>query len=83
MALLFVVLWPYIAFFRGHRSKLIWSCSLRKKERLRVTIFRSAETVHFILLCHLGDAITCALSADLKMVTRNHPLEMDLLHKEL
>ena len=26
VALIFVVLWPYIAFSRGHRSKLIWSC---------------------------------------------------------
>ena len=26
MALWFVVLWPYIAFSRGHRSKFIWSC---------------------------------------------------------
>ena len=33
---------------------------------------------HFILLCHLDDAIRCAVSADLKMVARYHPLQWEL-----
>ena len=41
---------------------------------MRETIFKSAETVHLILLCYLGDAIRCAVSVDLKMVARNYPL---------
>ena len=44
------------------------------KGRLRAIIFKSAETVHLILMCYLGDAIRCAVSADLKMVARNRPL---------
>ena len=34
--------------------------------RLRATIFRSAGTVHLILLCYLGDAIRFVVSAGLK-----------------
>ena len=49
------------------------------KGRLRATIFKSAEAVHLILLCHLGDAIRCAVSADLKIVTRNRPLFIFML----
>ena len=41
---------------------------------VRVTIFKSAETVRLILLCYLGDAIKYTESADLKMVARNRPL---------
>ena len=47
------------------------------KGRLRVAIFKSAETVYLILLHYLSDAISCAVSAvsaDLKMVARNRPL---------
>ena len=40
---------------------------------LRSTIFKSAETVHFILSCYLGNAIRWAVSASLKMVARNRP----------
>ena len=32
------------------------------------------EKVLLILSCYLDDAITCAVSADLKMVARNRPL---------
>ena len=45
------------------------------KGRLRATIFKSAERVHLILLRYLGDAIRCAVSADLKMAARNRSLE--------
>ena len=44
------------------------------KRGLRATMLKSAETVHLILLCNLDDAIRCAVSADSKMVARNHPL---------
>ena len=53
---------------------LATECNLSFKGRLRGTIFKSAETVHLIMLCYQGDAIRCALSADLKMVARNHLL---------
>ena len=46
----------------------------KTKGRLRVAIFESAETVHLILLCLLGDALRCAVSADLKMAADNRPL---------
>ena len=39
-------------------------------------MFKSAETVHLILLCYLADAIRCAASADFKMGARNHPLTL-------
>ena len=40
--------------------------------RSRATIFESAETVHILYCwCYLGDAIRCAVSADLKMVSHN------------
>ena len=41
------------------------------KGRLRATISKSAETVYLIVLSYLGDAIRCAVSADLKMFARN------------
>ena len=44
------------------------------KGRLRATTLKSAKTVYLILLCYLGDAIKCAVSADFKMVARNRPL---------
>ena len=43
------------------------------KGRSRATIFKSDEAVHLILLCYLGDAIKCAVSVDLQMVSRNRP----------
>ena len=43
------------------------------KGGLRATILKSAETVHLMLLCYLGDAIRCDVSADFKMVARNPP----------
>ena len=46
----------------------------KNKRRLRATIFKSAETVHLKLSHYLGDAIRCAVSADLKMIARNHSL---------
>ena len=30
--------------------------------RLRATLFKSAERIHFMFLCYLGDAIRCVLS---------------------
>ena len=50
--------------------------SLNDKEKvgLRTTIFKPAETVHLILFCQSGDAIRCAVLANLKMVARNRPL---------
>ena len=53
---------------------LATECNRSFKGRLRGTIYKSAETVHLIMLCYQGDAIRCALSADLKMVARNHLL---------
>ena len=38
---------------------------------LRAAILKSAETIHRVLLCYLGDAVRCAVSADLKIVARN------------
>ena len=46
---------------------------LRSKGPLRATIFKSAETVHLISLCYLGDAIRYAVSADSKIVASNRP----------
>ena len=43
------------------------------KGRLLATIFESAETVHLILLCYFGDSLRWAVSAEKKMVARNHP----------
>ena len=43
---------------------------IKSKGQLRATILKSAETVFFIFFCYIGDAIRCALSADLKMVAR-------------
>ena len=37
---------------------------VKAKGRLWAIIFKSAETVHLILLCELGDAISYAVSAD-------------------
>ena len=38
------------------------------KGLLRAAIFKSAETLHLIiLLCYLGNAIRCAVSADLAL----------------
>ena len=34
-------------------------------------IIKSAETVHLILFCCVGDAMRCAVSANLKMVALN------------
>ena len=42
---------------------------------LQVAIFKSAEAVHLILLRYYGDANRCAVSADLKMVACDQPLE--------
>ena len=36
--------------------------------------FKSAETVHLMLLFYLYDAIRCSVSADLKMIAPNRPL---------
>ena len=60
-----------------------WSISaemycILHKGPLWATIFKSADTVHLILLCFLGDAIRCAMSADLKMVARNRPLILQM-----
>ena len=44
------------------------------KGQLRATILKSAEIVHLILLCYLGDAIGCAASADSKIVAFNRLL---------
>ena len=48
--------------------------AILSKERLRAAIFKSAETVYLILLCNLGDAVRCAVSAALKMAAHNCPL---------
>ena len=48
--------------------------NIQSKGRLRATIFKSAEAVHLILLCYLGDAIRWAVTADFKMVARSRPL---------
>ena len=53
------------------------------KGRLRAAIFESAETLHLILLCYLGDAIRSAVSADSKMVARNRPLWLGVGDREL
>ena len=47
---------------------------LPPKGRLRVTIVKSTQTVHLILLCYSDEAIRCVVSADLKGVARNRPL---------
>ena len=39
-----------------------------------MTIFKSNETVHLIMLCNSGEDVGCAVLADLKMVARNLPL---------
>ena len=57
-------------FFFNWRDKYL----VAMKGGLRLAIFKSAEKVHGILLCYLGDAVRCAVSADLKMVARNRPL---------
>ena len=46
------------------------------KVQLRAAIFDSAETVHLILLCCLGDAIRFSVSAALKMAACNRPLTL-------
>ena len=42
-----------------------------------MTVFKSAETVHLILLCYLCDAVRCDVLADLKMVARNRLLALN------
>ena len=49
------------------------------KGRLRASIVKSPETAHLILLYYLGDAMRCVVSADLKMLARNRPLDDSLL----
>ena len=48
------------------------------KGRLRMTIFKSAETAHLILVCYIADAIRCTVSADLKMAAGNRSLPPSL-----
>ena len=78
-SVLIIMLWNDLGFNYSISKLWCWWESLMINYRygkgwLWAAIFKSAETIHLILLCYLGDAIRCAVSADLKMVARNPPL---------
>ena len=63
MTLQWKTLLPKITNKANFVSEISWNV-IKNKGRLRANIFKSADTAHLLLLCFLGDAIRCAMSAD-------------------